>query len=252
MSDTDTLTVDIDVDTPTAERTFDDIDVCARRFALGWRAVISAASDDDERQALYRTVLVEQHTEGLILVSTNTFLLLWTWIGRGDMAQELGPPDLDEEPIASVLLRDTSGLPAALFGHIVKETKTKDSFDRNSEISLSLGTIAPHPDRPSLSPELDQAAVVARFWREAVAVPVIEGVTFPNWRDALDAGKATGVRRVGLDSDFLKLVASVRVDDRRAIDFEMLGAARGVNFTVPGDPKVYGRLMPVAQPGDEA
>lgn len=234
---------------PTDPRSLEDgIDVPARGFALAWRAVIAAASTDEDRQALYRTVLLEIHPEGAVLVSTNSYLLLWSFVGHTEFADDFAADVLAQVPIAQVLLRDASNLPAALFAYVAKHTALGQGvFDREATLNLTRGSIEPHPDRPTLSPELDAPAVVARYGTEAVAIPIIEGVEFPNWRSALDTGAPSGMRRIHLDADLLRALASVRTDDRGAVELEMLGRARGVNFTVPGRPAIRGRLMPALE-----
>lgn len=226
----------------------DGIDVPARGFALAWRAVIAAAGTDEDRQALYRTVLLELHPEGVVLVSTNGYLLLWAFVGHTELADADPMRPLLGQPIDQVLLRDASNLPAALFAYVTKHTALGQGvFDRDATLKLTRGSIEPHPDRPTLSPELDAPAVLAHYGTEAVAIPIIEGVEFPNWRAALDTGPASGMRRIHLDADLLRALASVRTDDRGAVELEMLGRARGVNFTVPGRPAIRGRLMPALE-----
>lgn len=223
---------------------FAALDVCARRFAIAWRAVIAAASTDQDRGPLYRSVLIEQHDDGLLLVSTNGYLMLYAWIGRDEANHLAGPPPIEDAPRAEIVVRDTSGLPAALFGHIVKITKDAGMTDRDSTLELNVGRIDPHPDRPTLGVELDQPALIARFWKEAVAIPIVEG-NYPAWRAALSPGAARGSRLVKLDPAFLRIVSSVHTDERTSVAMTLLGADRGVDLFIAGDPAVYGRLMPI-------
>lgn len=230
--------------TATEAPPFTRLDVCARRFAIAWRAVIGAASTDDQRGPIYRSVLIEQHDDGLLLVATNSYLMLYTWVGRDDANHLAGPPPIEDAPRAEIIVRDVSGLPAALFAHVAKNTKNAGVADRTTALELAVGRIEPHPDRPTLGAEVDQPALIARCWNEAVAIPIVEG-NYPAWRSALSPGAARGSKRVRLDPDQLRIVANVRTDDLDAVSMTFLGADRGVDLCMPGDPTIYGRLMPM-------
>lgn len=231
-------------------KAFAPIDLSARRFALAWRAVQAAASTDSDRPQLNRTTLIEHHGNGVRLVSTDSYLLLWAWCptSTGDMLDDFTAPDLDEAPAASVLVADPSGLPAALVKHLVKTTKLDGStFDRKSLVHLEVGTFLAEDGQaqPSLSPDLDRPGLVIHAFGETVVAPIVE-VEFPEWRDVARARPVKSAARVGLAPRYMTRLGGITVDDHRGLWFSFLGKAHGIAVDVPGWPSIHGRVMPLS------
>lgn len=218
-------------------------ELSARRFALAWRAVFAAASDDAHRTELCDTVLLEQHDDrGIRLVSTDTVAMLWAWVGYTE-ADQLAPPELEEAPDRTLLVADYSGLPRTLFAHIIGSTKTKEGVDRLSPLRIRVGVFEERGNQPTLGSEVDRAGVILFYANEAVALPVVE-VDFPTWRTVAQARPARGLKRVGFRPDYLRFMGGIRIDDAEAVELDLLGKA-GIALRVPGDPIIHGRVMPV-------
>lgn len=218
-------------------------ELSARRFALAWRAVFAAASDDAHRTELCDTVLLEQHDDrGIRLVATDTVAMLWAWVGYTEADQQ-APPELDERPDRTLLVADYSGLPRTLFAHIIGSTKTKEGVDRLSPLRIRVGVFEERGNQPTLGSEVDRAGVILFYANEAVALPVVE-VDFPTWRSVAQARPARGLKRVGFRPDYLRFMGGIRIDDAEAVELDLLGKA-GIALRVPGDPIIHGRVMPV-------
>lgn len=230
-------------DTKAEEPLLAPCSVSARRFALAWRAVFAAASDDIDRPEIRATVLLEQHDDrGLRLVATDTVAMLWTWVGYTE-ADHLAPPELEELPSRTLLVADYSGLPKALFAHIVATTKTKEGVDRLTPVRMRVGVFEQDPNQPTLGSAVDRDGLILSFDNEAIALPVAE-LDFPTWRTVAQQRPTRGLKRVGFRPDYLRLLGSIATDDRQAVELDLLGKA-GIALTIPGDPVIYGRVMPV-------
>ncbi len=124
------------------------ITVDAATLARGWLSVAQAAAtkDRDDRPALYRTVCVEQHTHGLRLTSTDTYMILTAWIA--EQHYEYDPePGLDEVPYATAVAIDDHGRGAGLLAYLLSLTKPEDG-PKNLDVVVSLNVPWQSPDTP--------------------------------------------------------------------------------------------------------
>jgi len=228
---------------------FPIVDVSARRFALAWRAVQAAASTDPDRPALYRTTLIERHVDGIRLVSTDGHLMLWAWVPAAD-ADDAPAPDLDEAPWSEVLVADPSGLPAALAKYLAKSTKLGGgSFDRKSPVTLAVGVFDDRPNEPTLGGELDRPGLIITAFNETVVAPVV-GHAFPDWRTIARHAPVKSAAKVGIAGRYLARLGGITTDDMGGVWLTMLGQKNGIAVSIPGDPHIHGRVMPLAD--DEA
>lgn len=221
---------------------FPPISLSARRFALAWRNVQHAASTDPDRPALCRTTLIERHSDGVLLVSTDGYLMLWAWAADDDCQQYA--PGMDEAPQASVLVADPSGLPAALMKYLIKSTKDGQHIDRKSTIELSVGTFNDQPDQPTLGGDLERSGLILSAFNEKVVAPIVE-LDFPDWRRVARARPVKSAARVGLAGQYLAKLGAISTDDHGGVWCSFLGQKNGIGIEVPGDPGVSGRLMPL-------
>lgn len=233
---------------------FTECGISARRLALAWRAVSKAASVDthEDNPALFKTVLVEQHREGLRLVATNRRLLLWSWVGYEDLARGSTAPDIDEKPQAQIVCSDQSGLAKTLWAWIIRSTKLADFIDYRCAALLHVGQLAEN-DQPTLDPGLERQGLVVDFLGDVIAVPVLE-LPYPDWRVIEGNNLGTDVvDRVGFAQSELRNVAGVKPDVAGPVWLESTGPNRPMRVKVPGEPAVYGFLMPVrsADPVDD-
>lgn len=243
---------------------FPPITLSARRFALAWQAVQQAASTEPDLLPLYRTTLIERHIDGVMLVSTDRYLMLWAWVpevGAGADDPEAFRPDLDEVPLASVLVCDEAQLTRALMKHIKASTKPQGGGqpDRKAPIDLAVGTLgalAVEGDQPTLGSVFDddRPAVVMASFGAMTAAPIIAH-DFPDWRPLAQAKPVKSASRVGLNAKYLARVGAIGVDENlAAVWLSFLGRSGGIAVDIPGDPRISGRWMPLveeAAPSDQ-
>lgn len=109
----------------------------AATLARGWLSVATAASTDRDRPALYKTVCVEQHTHGLRLAATDSYVIFHTWIPETGF--DLDPePGLDEIPYATAVAIDEYGRGAGLFTHLLRLAKPDAIGEKEKQIDVKI------------------------------------------------------------------------------------------------------------------
>ena len=224
--------------------TFTPMEVSARGFALAWRAVQAAASTDPNRPHLNATTLIEQFEDGVQLISTDGYVMLWSWVaGPEEFAVA---PEIDEAPMASVLVADRSGLPKALGKYLLATTKLGGGeFDRKTTLELSVGVFDANPGQPTLGGAVDHPGLILTAYNETVVAPIVD-LEFPDWRAIARHAPVKSTARVGLDGAYLSKLGGVKVDSARGVWLSFLGTKNGIAVEIPGWPSVHGRVMPLA------
>lgn len=157
--------------------------VDARTLARGWLAVALAASDDDARPALYRTVHLECFGEGVRLLATDSYMLLRSWI-RTSGDDLSAAPELDEVPPVTATAIDEHHRATALMKHLLSVTGGKDA--RQFDVVLSVGDCPLGDDVPTLDGLERRWVSIAVPDQEVLTLLAYEG-EWPTWR-ALWAG----------------------------------------------------------------
>lgn len=239
--------------------TFPPVTLSARRFALAWSAVQQACSDDKDRMWLYRTTLVERHYAGVMIFSTDSYLALWAWVpcieeGDGPDVVDLTRPDLDEAPLATLLVCDEAQMTRALVKHIKASTKPQggDQPDRKAPIDLAVGTLgalAVTGDQPTLGSVFDddRPALVMASFGTMTAAPLVSASEFPDWREIARAKPVKSASRIGLNPRYLARVGAINIDSSPGVWITTLGQRGGLAVEIPGDPRISGRWMPLAE-----
>lgn len=161
----------------------------ATAFAAAWRAAIVAASNDDERPVLYRTVLVETYEGGgARFTSLDTFVISSVAI-TGDSASDPFPT-LDEAPVASVLVADPDHRGKGLAAYAAKVASRANKADQpEPRVTFTVRDAEDH-DHPVLSDDFaTQEVVIDLEDSESVALPLLE-IPFPTYRSILAQGQA--------------------------------------------------------------
>lgn len=170
--------------------------VPAEHLIPAWRNAFLAASDNKHRTTLYRTVLVEFYALGLRFVSTDGYVLSASWAAARRI-----PADAEEQrnhapahelpPIAAVVAVAADGLVVDFLKHRAVEVKEwkraqLDGLEGTPvDVTLSVGTI----DEPNTAQQRldigEQRALILSAENERIAVPLLDGLEFPNWRATL-------------------------------------------------------------------
>ena len=226
------------------------ITVDAATLARGWLSVAQAAAtkDRDDRPALYRTVCVEQHTHGLRLTSTDTYMILTAWIA--EQHYEYDPePGLDEVPYATAVAIDDHGRGAGLLAYLLSLTKPEDG-PKNLDVVVSLNVPWQSPDTPDDELQLEgfEALAVTMEYpdHEKVQLQVYEG-TYPNWRLMFARRKTVKTSSIGIAQGLAGRLAKAAKPhgDAMVIRHWFGGQDKPIFVAFGGEPEVSGLVMPV-------
>lgn len=208
--------------------TREDYEFDAWTFARSWLAVATAASDDDERPILWRTVAVELWPNGVRLTSTDSYLLWSAWVPR--VGFHANPePAFEELPDEVIVACDADFRGRDLLKFAYKVVTAKDAPPQNLKVSLG-----PAPLEDGQFPGTEREAVAFSFpadvaISERVVLGTIEG-HYPEWRALLTHG-AKNVKEVALGPELLARIGSIKRWWGTAIKFTFTGAVSVVHMT---------------------
>jgi hypothetical protein len=162
-------------------------------LARRWLSVSVAAATDKDRPALYKTVCVEVFEgRGARLTSTDSYLLLTTWV---PLVDERGsePPTLDEAPDVTVVAIDPDYRAAGLLRYAL-QLDARDEEAAPLELKLGVG-IVHEADAGTFEGMEPRWVTLEVPSMERVQLPIYEGA-YPSWRvieSAFTAQRTTGV-----------------------------------------------------------
>ena len=223
----------------------------AYELARTWLAVAIAQSDDSSRPVLYRSTLVEWHTDGIRLVSTDSYILLRGWVPYRDARTET-EPKLNRRPAGSVVVTDIDKRAAALFTFLRSETKGQPE-GKAEPIDVVLST---RPADPGAQATLDGLSAT----RFAIEVPAAERLLlgtfdgdFPAWRPLLTEHVPTPTDTLGVGPGaVLRLGQLSKLYGHTPLRLEFAGPHRPVMVSLTDtSARVSGLAMPVRDHGDD-
>lgn len=213
----------------------------ARPLAAAWSNVALAASQDDERPALYKAMLVEIHGPGEVrLVAADGYTILQSWVA----ADHTPDPGFDVLPGEghSIVVADTEGLARQMMAHLLKATKG-DGEIQWREVTIRLGSLE-DPARPTLMPELDRKGLTLITDDLRVQLPVVES-PFPSWRQIWpSAERRAPAGRCVVNAELLGRFAKFK-DSFGSVAMEFTTELGPVVVDVQCEPHVSGLLMPI-------
>jgi hypothetical protein len=215
-----------------------------KMFANGWLAVSTAASEDSQVPALYRTVLVECLEEGVRLISTDGVLLLKCWVPF-DEDQFALEPSFDEVPEESWIVTDRDRRSKSLLGYVAKIT-SKEGAD---QVALRMRIDDHVGDDGTLSFDgMERRSMVLECEdRERVRLPLFDG-QFPPWRTVLPQ-QSSAISELTLSAEQMARIAKLKNFFGGAlIDCRFHGDNMPVDVSIRySDPVVDGCVMPIAR-----
>lgn len=213
----------------------------ALQLAPAWLAVAVAASDDDSRPALYRTVSIELFPTGARLVATDSYMLLRAWVPSIDHADE-PEPELDEAPVLEGVAIDPHGRGKGLLGHVLKLAAAKGALPQ--EVRLRVGE--PPPDAEGHLTGLAAPTVTLDHPdQERVILPQYEGA-FPSWRKLVESFTAKSTQGIGLATDMLGRLGKLGRTQPGPLVFRLGGDIGVISVEMPeSEQNVCGLVMPV-------
>ena len=217
-----------------------------KRLATSWLAVAVAASDDDERPQLYRTVCVEWHPTGVRLVSTDGVLLLHAWVPAVGHDFDPEPPwerdAFDDFDVAM----DVHGRAAGLCRFLLKLAKADDEEEPLvKEARLAYGTRVVE-GTPSFDGMAPRYVSLELPHHEQVTLEVYEG-EFPDWAALYAKRKPRATSELAMavaDTDRLARVGRIVGCEAVRYRYASSTGAVSVDFVAP-DLTVSGLVMPV-------
>jgi hypothetical protein len=185
-----------------------EITLHARTFAAAWMNVWSATSDDEERPALFRTVMVEDLGDpvGVRLWATDSYILFRAAVHT--MAEYVIEEDVQADAVYVVMDPDARAM--ALMKYVWKDATEKRKPDATITLTLGKSTSGP---APTLTPDLERDALVLTYEGERLTLDQYEGPP-PEWRPIVDGHKPASVKNIGLGVDVaLKPLSRIRSAD---------------------------------------
>lgn len=217
-----------------------ELSLNAHALAVAWLNVYLAASQDEDRRALYRNLSLEFFDEGLQIIATDGTMLFRSWVP----AEEECPwPGIDEEPNKSVVVMDSEG-----FGVGFMRTLMKVSGDDGHSEDLVIVTVAPHDEGATipLGEQFMSERITLRASGQRIDLRLYEE-KYPNWRGVQFGLK--GIERVDGLTIAPRIFSTIgKLKLVSAIDLDFFGAKKGVAFIARGMTEVRGIVMPMERP----
>lgn len=223
----------------------------ATDLARGWLSVAHASSKDKDLPALNRTLSLEQHTTGLRITATDSYMILTTFVPAVDYdhRDEPGP---DEVPDARAVASDAEGRGAGLMAFLVKLAGDYAKLHREmphvvvrlNVRNMTVGGIG-GAQLPGLSPKL---VTLEAADLERVDLATYEG-EFPPWQGIVEVarGRAEPTKRIALHPERVAALAKVaKVHDGGLVGWTFTGDERPARVEIlESEPYVHGAVMPV-------
>lgn len=211
----------------------------AERLARGWLSTALAVSGDDARPAL-TGVHVEFFHGGVRLVATDSYMLLRTWVARGDAPE----PDLDEAPLHTATALDPYGRGVGLMRHMLALATAKDAPPY--DIVIRVGDDPREVDDPTLGGMEPQYLIVDVPDQEILTLPLFEG-PWQSWRALWASFSAEQTSEISFNPELI--VARIgklgKLHKEGVVRWEFGGPVRPARIELsPSEPRVTGLVMP--------
>jgi len=216
----------------------------AHTLARGWRSVAVASGSDKAMPAFDHALLIEQYPGGVLLVATDTFMMLHSWVPSAETEHDYEPgPELDEAPLATAIALDPFGRAKGFLAHAQQLAATND--DDLIEIKLDLGVKVVERDAATLAGLEPRWCVLEMRKRERLQLRLYEGA-WPAWRDLLGGLDPVPTERVALNLDLVGRLAKLgKVQPGTRLGWSFTGPERPARVElIDAAPEVRGLVMP--------
>lgn len=177
----------------------------AAQLARGWLSVALAAGKDPERPALCDAVCVEAHHAGVVLIATDGYVLLRSWIPTSEAADAIDRPGLDEAPLWSVVACDYGARGRALLAYALKVATAKDAPPMTVDLTVGPSSL---DDNLAFSGLEAQRVGLGFHASERVEMRTYDG-SWVAWRKVLDAWAPEQTAAVALNPEILSRLTKV-------------------------------------------
>jgi hypothetical protein len=171
-------------------------------LARGWLSAAIASGSDGGIPVLDRTVLIEEHLDGVRLIATDKYVLLRAWVPNLD-DRGASEPGLDELPDEVAVAIDPHGRGKGFFGHVLKLAREAEKAAQDEPtVGMTLGVVEQFgdEDRPVFAGMETRYVDLTLPGTERLRLPIFEGV-YPDWRALLTGFEAIETKRVALTPD---------------------------------------------------
>ena len=223
------------IEVPTSSTTFR-----GAPFAVAWRSVALGWSKDKARPVLDHTIAVEVFEHGVRLVSTDSYVLLHTWVGADEYTGEA--PPISERPISTVVAQDSYGRSIGLMAHVINIASDENA----PRVDVVLGVGVMDDDPFVLAGMARPCVTLAVADQELLRLPLVES-DFPDWRALLDGFTPVMTDAIALQPKLVARLAKLGdFHDNQPLRWQWGGPEGMALIDVVGsDPFVSGLVMPV-------
>ncbi len=182
----------------------------AGTLAAGWLSVALAASKDKDRPALCKSVCIDLYPEGVRLVSTDSYMLLRTWVPNAEAEADLTPePDVDDAPIAQAIALDPYGRGKGFLAHVLR-LAPDDAAAEPVHVRMDLGVVEPEAEegQPTFAGMEARWCVIEHPDHERLKLRLHEG-EYPEWRKLMLGFGAVATERISLNPEIVGRLARI-------------------------------------------
>lgn len=214
--------------------------VDAGAAALAWSNAFLAASQEEGRPLLYRTLAVEFFSNGVQFVATDGVLLFRTWVSAWQEDAEWPEDDLfSDDPLIRVVVMDRDHFALGFIKTLMAATK---------ELAVTLTmAVEEAPERgegePALGDEFSTFVLTLRALGQQLHCRLFED-EFPNWR-GLDLGIPMSERIPGTTLATKTLATLGKLKHVTALELDFTGANSRINITSWATDTIRGLVMPM-------
>lgn len=219
-------------------------DLPAHTFAKAWQTAALAASDDQYRPHLYRTVHLEVFDgQGVRLVATDSYMLVRLYVPF-DMFDP-NEPDPSEMPDQSYIVSDRDGRGLGLMKYVEKQVKAmrKREDDPDIEGALMISVVNVASNEQTFEGMASRALRLEWPERELVVCPLIEDMAFPDWRHLETKTDPLPTDELTFSPSILRRLGKMgNIYPGKVVKWTFNGTVGVVRFTLG---EAQGMLMPV-------
>lgn len=218
----------------------------ARLIARGWLAVALASSTDKNRPQLNRTVFVEEHTGGVRLAATDSYMLLHCWVP--DIEHDLDQaPGIDEVPISTATVMDPHGRAKGFLAHVLKLANQAEQDDLEPiDVRLRLNVLDTATRGQNVFTGMEARSVILEQPDvERLQLDVYDG-TYPAWRPILGNHRTISTELVALNPEIVGRLSKVgKIHPASTLGWRFGGPDRAAAVEIiNSEPAVSGVVMP--------
>lgn len=220
----------------------------ARELAIGWLSVAIASGADPKTPELNRTISIEHFDEGVRLIATDRYLLLYAWV-----------PDVlhkaDDEPVLEIgagriaIARDLDRRGQSMLAYMLglaNEIEKADTGDPLPEVVLSLNVVEDdEPEEPVFEGLEAKYVVIDYPGHERVRLDTYDG-SYPSWRAITNDFKPVTTKAIALNPDFLARLGKLGKLHGGPLLWQFGGVDKAAHLEVAdSNPRTRGVVMPV-------